>query len=149
MAKRSDRRSTSSKDKQGSSEDRRRRRAWLVTTFRANVDVLLVGADRVRFDPVDEAAQDDLVRTWGSLGYDVVPVPACRCFHCGRLLTEDEVSPDRIVPGCVKTAMFPNGGTYVRHNIRPACLEHNIKLGSRLGHERRASNGARVASPRG
>lgn len=149
MSKRSDRRSTSSKDVQGNSEDRRRRRAWLVKTFRANVDVLLIGPERARFEPADEAAQETLTSLWSGLGYDVVAEPACRCFHCGQLLTEDQVSPDRIVPGCVKTAMFPNGGTYARHNIRPACLEHNVKLGSKLGHERRRSNGARVAAQSG
>jgi hypothetical protein len=66
-------------------------------------------------------------------------MPACRCYRCGKLLTVDTVTVDRIVPGCVKTAMFPNGGTYVRHNIRPACGDCNSKTG---GATRRQSKHA-------
>lgn len=65
-----------------------------------------------------------LVKTYAS------DVPGhCRCFRCGRLLTEVTVTVDRIVPGC-------EGGTYARHNIRPACADCNQRTGSALGNAR-------------
>lgn len=41
-------------------------------------------------------------------------VPTVRCYRCGDLLTEAEMTIDRIIPGHL-------GGTYRRNNIRPAC----------------------------
>jgi 5-methylcytosine-specific restriction endonuclease McrA len=38
----------------------------------------------------------------------------CRCYRCGVLLCEVNVTVDRIVPGA-------KGGKYVRSNCRPAC----------------------------
>lgn len=49
----------------------------------------------------------------------------CRCYRCGRLLTEESVTVDRIVPGCL-------GGKYVRENIRPACGGCNSETGGGL-----------------
>lgn len=154
--RRSDRRSTTSKDVQGSSEDRRRRKRWLVTGhWRSDVDVLRIYDKRIDYTleltwPAgtgpgswDEFVTDPEERHLVEMVYwalrdaglgpeDFKVQPTCRCFHCGKLLTEDEVSPDRIVPGC-------EGGTYRRENLRPACLEHNVKRGSRLGHARKAA----------
>lgn len=103
----------------GNVEDRRRRKEWLVKTYRADVDVAYIG--------------------WPSeLGPALVEVPfgtgipACRCYRCGALLTADRVSPDRIVPGCVKTAEYPNGGTYARKNLRPACLRCQCITGNHI-----------------
>lgn len=49
----------------------------------------------------------------------------CRCYRCGRLLTERTLTVDRILPGCL-------GGRYHRANIRPACGRCNSELGGRL-----------------
>lgn len=37
-----------------------------------------------------------------------------RCYRCGVLMGERELTVDRIVPGA-------QGGTYRRENVRPAC----------------------------
>jgi hypothetical protein len=103
------RRGTSNSNKRGGSEQRRRRREWLVETYRADVDLIW---DTVRV--VDQ------ITTKVGAG-----MAACRCYHCGRLLTVDTVSVDRIIPGC-------QGGTYRRNNIRPVCEKHNSQLGGGL-----------------
>lgn len=98
-------RGTTNGNARGGSDARRRRREWLVLTYRADRDLLLVtpalGCMEV------------------ALG---TGVPACRCYRCGVLLTVDTVSVDRIIPGC-------QGGTYRRDNIRPACLPCNSVTG--------------------
>ncbi len=100
-------RGTTNGNARGGSEDRRRRREWLVQTFRADVDKPL---------------------WFGTTpGYGSIPlgegVPACRCYRCGKLLTVDTVTVDRIVPGA-------HGGTYRRNNIRPACGGCNSATGA-------------------
>ena len=91
----------------GSNTERARRRAWLVETFRANADVIVIP-----FNP------PVVTETCVGLG-----VPACRCYRCGKLLTVDTVTVDRIVPGA-------HGGTYRRNNIRPACGSCNSSTGA-------------------
>lgn len=104
------RRGTSNKNVSGSAKDRRARRAWLVETYRADVVVFLWS------DGVVAA-----VRAYTNA--DVVEeVPVCRCYRCGRLLTIETLTVDRIIPGC-------HGGTYRRNNIRPACGGCNSKTG--------------------
>lgn len=93
-------------DKRGNSENRRRRREWLVDTYRANADVDGFG----------------IMARWVPLG---TGQPACRCYRCGKLLTADTVTADRIIPGC-------KGGTYRRNNIRPACGPCNSEAGGAL-----------------
>lgn len=93
-----DSRGTTNRNARGGSEDRRRRKKYLLEAFEA--DQTLEGR------------------------------PACRCFRCGKLLTEEMVQADRIKPGI-------DGGTYARNNIRPACEECNRFLGHRLQNERR------------
>jgi len=101
-------RGTTNRNDRGNVDDRRRRREWLVATFRADVDVL---------EWVADAAMN-----W---------LPACRCYRCGELLTVDTVTADRIVPGI-------EGGTYARSNIRPACMPCNSSTGGKLGAARKA-----------
>ena len=105
----------------GNVRDRRRRREWLVTAWRADVDL----------DPRYLGAKNA-----AGFPFMTVPVgqgiPACRCFRCGGLLTADTVSPDRMVPGCQKTAEYPRGGTYVRKNLRPACLHCQSVTGNEI-----------------
>jgi hypothetical protein len=112
------RRGTSNTNVRGGSHDRRRRREWLVRTFRADKDLVVL-----------EWAQT------GSLPVEVEPgtegsKPACRCYRCGVLLTVDTVTADRIVPGC-------RGGTYARNNIRPSCMKCASYTGALLGVERK------------
>lgn len=96
-------RGTSNANARGNSRDRAARRKWLVTAWRADEDVYMTVT-------VDSVAD---------------PVPACRCYRCGALLTEQTVTVDRIVPGC-------KGGRYVRGNIRPACAGCNSETGGGL-----------------
>lgn len=110
------RRGTTNRNERGSSEDRRRRREWLVNTFRADVDVVIHGLGAyIISTPV------------GSMVTGVVP--ACRCYRCGRLLTVDTVTADRIIPGC-------QGGTYRRSNLRPACSTCNSVTGATTRRKR-------------
>lgn len=101
-------RGTSNGNARGCSEDRRRRREWLVETYRADVDVLIISWEI--FTCLRPSTQ-----------YPTA-VPACRCYRCGKLLTVDTVTVDRIIPGC-------QGGTYRRNNIRPACGPCNSETG--------------------
>lgn len=109
------RRGTTNRNERGNVEDRRRRREWLVETFRADIDVR----------PITESMPSPLEAV--ALGDGI---PACRCYRCGRLLTVDTVSPDRIVPGC-------EGGRYTRDNIRPACETCQSITGGHLGAARK------------
>lgn len=93
----------------GSNLERARRRAWLVETFRADADVIVI--------PFDPPVTTETLRGMG--------IPACRCYRCGKLLTVDTVTVDRIVPGA-------HGGTYRRNNIRPACMSCNSSTGATI-----------------
>lgn len=100
------RRGTTNRNARGGSEQRRRRREWLVATYRADMDLLTIQHLAYPVLPGDPEAQ-----------------PACRCYRCGVLLTVDDVTADRIVPGA-------HGGTYRRSNIRPACGTCNSSTGA-------------------
>jgi len=104
------RRGTTNGNARGGSDDRRRRREWLVQAYRANRDVVVIdlfhGPLVVEVERGTEAAE-----------------PACRCYRCGVLLTAHTVTVDRIKPGC-------QGGTYARTNIRPACGTCNSSTGA-------------------
>lgn len=106
-------RGTTNGNARGSTEDRRRRREWLVETYRANQDL------RIEQVLIGGKPFDHPTGVWPGLGD-----PACRCYRCGVLLTVDTVTVDRIVPGC-------QGGTYRRNNIRPACGPCNSETGGR------------------
>lgn len=47
------------------------------------------------------------------------------CSFCGAVLTDETITVDRIVPGCL-------GGTYRRENCRPACGTCNSREGGKL-----------------
>lgn len=104
------RRGTSNANVRGSSETRRRRREWLVETYRANRDVTII-----RLVAGTELVVDVNLGTEGAQS-------ACRCYRCGLLLTVDTVTVDRILPGC-------RGGSYRRDNIRPCCSGCNSETG--------------------
>jgi hypothetical protein len=97
------RRGTSNGNERGSAEGRRRRREWLVATYRADVDLVM---NQRRHKGVVYLRPMEVPLGQGT--------PACRCYRCGALLTVETVTADRIKPGC-------QGGTYKRSNIRPAC----------------------------
>lgn len=102
-------RGTTNGNQRGSSYARRARREYLVTTFRADVGIRPdVGTDPAFMESLTAA----FLERYAVLS--ILGVPACRCYRCGKLLTVDTVTVDRIVPGC-------QGGTYKRGNIRPAC----------------------------
>ena len=114
------RRGASNGNRRGSSEARRRRREYLLTTYRADCDLFTIP-----FDPPVE------VPTLLGAG-----VPACRCYRCGKLLTAETVTVDRIKPGC-------EGGTYRRSNIRPSCMTCASRTGGAIGAARKANLGGK------
>lgn len=118
------RRSSSNGNESGSAEDRRRRKLWLLETFRADVDAWVFSFSDGSISVVEP-------NTWPS---ETLLNPfvrslrmACRCYRCGRLLIFETLTVDRIIPG-------KKGGTYRRNNIRPACgtcnFGHNRKVPS-------------------
>lgn len=139
-------RGSTNRNARGGSEERRRRREFLVRTFRADRSLLRVtrhydGVEPEVFYAEGEATdieayqcEDLTAGGWPAearhLRTEVEVVPACRCYRCGTLLTVDTVSADRIVPGC-------QGGTYRRSNIRPACGPCQMSTGGSLGNDRK------------
>ena len=143
-------RGTSNSGKNGSAENRRKRKRWLIQTYRADVDVLVIprGAtggpeaellgdylDRLLQDPetkrqVHYQHADDLD------GPHVWTVPrglgegACRCYRCGRLLWFCTVEVDRIHPGWKKSKKYPRGGPIAGKTTRPACERCNKITGN-------------------
>ena len=112
-------RGTTNGNARGGSEERRRRRAWLIETYRADVD-----APKPEHNTPPSNAKEAEVFFYVEsvpLGWGI---PACRCYRCGELLTEETVTVDRIIPGC-------RGGTYRRNNIRPACAGCNSTTGGK------------------
>ena len=107
-------RGTTNRNDRGNTEDRRRRREYLVETYRANQDLLIKQVE------IGGEIFDHPVGAWPGRGE-----AACRCYRCGVLLTVDTVTVDRIIPG-------RRGGRYVRNNIRPACGPCNSETGARL-----------------
>ncbi len=49
------------------------------------------------------------------------------CVHCGKKLTYDTLTVDRIIPAC-------RGGRYVHGNIQPSCKFCNDQRGGRECH---------------
>lgn len=133
-------RGTSNSNVRGNTEDRRRRREWLVKTYRSNEDVIHIWDVKNGADPEGPPTwvtttylpSEGMIRLQESWGRVAKAYPSCRCYRCGRLLTVDTVSPDRIKPGC-------EGGTYRRDNIRPACANCQSLTGAMLGVERKAA----------
>lgn len=112
------RRGTTNRNDRGNTDDRRRRREWLVETYRANEDAVVVVE-------TDFGAPETYTYAVALGSGDL----ACRCYRCGVLLTVETVTVDRIIPGC-------KGGTYRRNNIRPACGDCNSETGGALAHRR-------------
>lgn len=98
-------RGTTNGNARGSSQDRARRRAWLMVTWASDVPGLVrcYRCGVHLFNP-DEPPPNGV--SWG-------------------VLVAAKLTVDRIVPGC-------RGGTYRRSNIRPACARCNSETGGRL-----------------
>lgn len=130
-------RGTSNGNCSGNSEARRRRKVRLVGHWRADVDLVTVD----QFVELCQAFTQDnpgpriaagaelgSIRTFG-VPTDWIAVqrglgqPACRCYRCGRLLTKETATADRIKPGA-------EGGTYAFPNLRPACGSCNSITGN-------------------
>lgn len=103
-------RGTTNGNDRGSTESRRRRRAWLIETYAANVPgfARCYRCGRLVYNPDDYPDETNLVVIWKGK------------FEAARPMTVD-----RIIPGC-------KGGKYVRSNIRPACHYDNASTGSLL-----------------
>ena len=106
LEKKPTRRGTDHSNDRGSAEDRRRRVAWLISTFASNI----TGFARCY--------------RCGKLLFNLNDPPASVFqLDTGEYSTSIElVEPltvDRIIPGC-------RGGKYRRDNIRPACWECNV-----------------------
>lgn len=101
-------RAEASRNERGSAEARRRRRVWLLETYRADHDLFAFIHDGIWW-PVAVGKGE----------------PACRCYRCGELLSLATLTVDRIIPGC-------QGGTYRRTNVRPACFDCNNETGQRV-----------------
>lgn len=107
----------------GSAEDRRRRRQWIMENFAADMSKVTITVDEDgrpghsgdRGPWVEYTrGPESLVQLQASWGRSCVVEPCVRCYRCGRLLTIETLTVDRIIPFC-------RGGTYRRNNIRPAC----------------------------
>lgn len=143
-------RGTSNSNRRGGSETRRRRREWLVKTYRSDTDVVVArytGASPDREDlnkvslytprtqsDYEFACLVDFLERDSAFEVLNPRAPTCRCYRCGLLLTVEIVTVDRIIEGT-------NGGTYRRNNIRPACLPCNSKTGGALAKKQRGRNG--------
>lgn len=91
----------------GNTVDRDRRRRWLLETYAADCAIAIPA--RFKVELIIPVSMVDKYREDG----DTIHL-CCRCYRCGKLLTLETMTVDRIVPGC-------KGGTYRRNNIRPSC----------------------------
>lgn len=103
-------RGTSNGNDRGSTETRRRRRAWLIEAYASDVPgfARCFRCGRLVYNP-DEYENEGCVTVATREG-----------VYAARPL-----SIDRIIPGC-------KGGTYARNNLRPSCLPCNASTGSLL-----------------
>lgn len=118
------RRGTTNGNARGNTEDRRRRREWLVQTYRADRDLVRVAYVDGHVEVESYVLTPAQLMVFASVVLAEY-VPSTRCYRCGRLLTAETVTVDRITPGC-------KGGTYRRNNIRPACEGCNSETGGAL-----------------
>jgi len=119
------RRGTTNRNVRGNSEDRRRRREYLVATYAADMVYFEHPEKEDRVVVMDRTPQAKQLEEWGWTKYHL-----CRCYRCGKLLDVNSVSPDKIKPQAL-------GGTYRRENIRPACDGCQSLTGGILGAQRR------------
>lgn len=109
----------------GNVTDRQRRKAWLLETYAA--DCAIAVPARFKVELIIPVSKIDQYRADGDTVHE-----CCRCYRCGKLLTLETLTVDRIVPGC-------KGGTYRRNNIRPSCADCASKTGRDLSAEIRSN----------
>lgn len=140
------RRGTSNSNERGNTATRRRRREWLIETYPADVEGIIVrhvrGPDREPAEAELWVPRDQSDYGFATLlsdldedgAFEVLDrrVPLCRCARCGKLLTVDTVTCDRIFPGVT-------GGKYgtptrdrreKRTNVRPHCGDCASRTGA-------------------
>lgn len=126
-------RGTTNGNARGSSYSRARRRAWLLATYAANVQVIQwrtpESASVRLYSPTSVDDQATQVTYLEGVGLEFQVLATCRCFRCGCLLVDGTLTVDRIIPG-------RDGGTYRRNNIRPACGGCNSETGGALAHRK-------------
>ena len=107
-------RGTTNGNARGSTQDRARRRAWLMVAWASDVPhfTRCYRCGVLLYNPDDEA-----VEVGTGLGH-----PARWVIREGNYYTASALTIDRVVPGC-------QGGTYRRNNTRPACGGCNSKTG--------------------
>lgn len=119
-------RGTTNGNARGSSYSRAARRAYLLATYAANVQVIRPEdpalTDRYPTSPEDQA---EWMADLEAADVPYALLATCRCYRCGGLLVDGTLTVDRIIPGC-------KGGTYRRDNIRPACGGCNSETGGAL-----------------
>lgn len=111
-------RGTSNRNDQGSAEDRRRRRAWLMMAYASNVPGFCrcYRCGCLLFNPDDmEERADGTLRPNKAVSELIGP----------DAWLVSPLTVARIIPGC-------KGGTYRRNNIRPACVPCNPETGGKL-----------------
>lgn len=137
-------RGTSNGNQRGSSYSRAVRRAWLLSTYAANVQVIrytLKSGHVADYHPSYPEDQANMVARFGPDGngssidwahqvMEYVALATCRCYRCGCLLVDGTLTVDRIIPGV-------KGGTYRRNNIRPACGLCNSETGGPLAQTKK------------
>lgn len=148
IVKRKATRGTSNKNVNGNNEDRRRRKNYLLETYAADRPLIIITwTDGTVTDP-----EPSVLTPEGLLEYPEVAaveqIPTTRCYRCGVLLHFETLTVDRIVPGCVKTAKYPRGGTYVRENIRPCCADCNSKTGGAMATGKQYRDAKKPIRPR-
>lgn len=119
-------RGTSNGNESGSSEDRRRRKAWLLVTYAADTSAW-VWTEFIDGPVLAVTSYGRVPHGATGTGWIFTLQPACRCYRCGTLLVFQTMTVDRIIPGCL-------GGTYRRNNIRPACSKCNTATGAALAN---------------
>lgn len=145
------RRGVSNGNERGGSESRRRRKVWLLETYAANRQLIRVEWNSGEVTIEDYAVAADLLLEGKEIFglHSVELVPTCRCYRCGVLLWFGTMTVDRIHPGWKKTKKWPKGGTYVRTNIRPACLSCNSETGGGMANNGAIKKGQKVTGRRG
>lgn len=141
-------RGASNTNDRGNTDTRRARKAWLIETYQANVAYIKVtwGDGEVDvgapsgFGCLDAESAVKFFRVEYGDEVSVEIMATCRCYRCGKLLTIDTVTVDKIFTK-------PEGGTYrtptqdrreKATNIRPACNDCNSTTGAAIASQSRS-----------
>ena len=129
-------RGSSNGNDRGNVEQRRRRRAYLLETYAADVKLIKVEYEdgvTLMLEPTPTSDYRWWLTQVNSLPLDdatvavlsVEEVLTARCYRCGCLLHDGTITVDRIHPKA-------HGGAYTRDNVRPTCGSCNSITGGRV-----------------